>query len=446
MDDTQFDFSFAPGTTEQQILGFEMAGEIWSQYLTDDVSLSIHVEMLDMPSDAIGGAMPAIVSKKYDKFMKKLKRDILSAEDTVAYDNLLDSKSYSKDINGLTINDDKMMLTRANGKALNLKVGKLYGGLDAYIQMDSNASWSYDFLRNNNPNPNQYDFLSVAMHELGHALGFISGVDSNIYSKSFSLDMFRYSEASFNQGIYDFSFGTEGYFSIDGGQTSIAEFSRGQGSSNNPDGYNYQASHWADTQDMGIMNPIINQGEFVNISTTDLLAMDVIGWDINSEATIDLASLFQQAQANAVMANVADRSSDIEEMKADSDIYYWWPQNNGGGSGWWQKGTSNAPESEPSEAKSSDFPTFYVTVFQHVPPVVQEYILSEDYDFENFENEDIDGTEQLVFNSENIQDIVADNPEVRDWLLSDKLFPEDLVSDLLEGKLEEEFLWTTKIN
>ncbi|MGB5714042.1 MAG: hypothetical protein WBM44_24415, partial [Waterburya sp.] len=100
----------------------------------------------------------------------------------------------------------------------------------------------------------------------------------------------------------------------------------------------------------------------------------------------------------------------------------------------------------PSEAKSSDFPTFYVTVFQHVPPVVQEYILSEDYDFENFENEDIDGTEQLVFNSENIQDIVADNPEVRDWLLSDKLFPEDLVSDLLEGKLEEEFLWTTKIN
>ena len=30
-----FNFSFAEGATDDQILGFELAGEIWSQYLVD---------------------------------------------------------------------------------------------------------------------------------------------------------------------------------------------------------------------------------------------------------------------------------------------------------------------------------------------------------------------------------------------------------------------------
>jgi len=447
MDGTEFDFSFAPGTTEQQIIGFEMAGEIWSQYLTDEVSLSIHVEMLDLPDYALGGATPAFVANQnYDEFLGKVEDDILSGEDAISFANLQPGISYDRMLDSsIDQGNEHIMLTNANAKALGIEASQDYGSLDVAIQIDSNAPWSYDFLRNNSPDPNQYDFLSVAMHEIGHGLGFISGVDTNSYiANSTSLDMFRYSQPSFNQGISDFSFGTEAYFSIDGGQTSIAEFSRGQSSPDNVEaGYNYQASHWADNQDVGILNPTISQGEFVTISTTDLLAMDVIGWDINPDATIDLETIFQQAQTNSVMANIADRSSDVVEMKADSEVYFWWGQNNDGGNSWWQKGTTNVSETDIEKVDSHDLlttklPSFDITFFQDIVSVVQEYIFSDDY---ALQNDDISGAGQSLFNLENRQEISSDNYEVRDLLLAGDLISQDLVTDLLSNEFSEEFSW-----
>lgn len=35
-----FNFSYAPGTTEEQMIGFEMAGNYWSNYLKDDVTVN----------------------------------------------------------------------------------------------------------------------------------------------------------------------------------------------------------------------------------------------------------------------------------------------------------------------------------------------------------------------------------------------------------------------
>ena len=46
----EFNFSFADGATDEQILGFELAGEIWSQYLVDtfngeNLDINIHVDI-----------------------------------------------------------------------------------------------------------------------------------------------------------------------------------------------------------------------------------------------------------------------------------------------------------------------------------------------------------------------------------------------------------------
>ena len=415
MNGTEFDFSFAPGITEQQIIGFEMAGEIWSNYLTDEVSISIHVETLDLPEDAIGGATPAFVANhSYEDFLGKAANDILSAEDAIAFNSLPQGTSYDRMIDSVIDPDkEQLMLTNANAKALGIEASQDYGGLDVAIQIDSNTPWSYDFLRTNSPDPNQYDFLSVAMHEIGHGLGFISGVDTNSHlANSSTLDMFRYSQQSFNQGVHDFSFGTEAYFSIDGGQTSIAEFSRGHNDPTIEAGYNYQASHWADNQDMGIMNPTISQGEFVNISTTDLLAMDVIGWDINSNATIDLTSIFQHAQANVITANIVDRSADVVEMKADSEVYFWWGQNNNGGNSWWQKGTANTSEAETIDLQTNYSLNFELTFFQDIASVVPKYIFS---DNDDLANDDITGAALSPFNSKNRR---SDKNKRQDWLFS----------------------------
>ena len=62
-----FNFSFAPGITDPQILGFEIAGEIWSQHLADTyqddyLEINIHVEATDelLPENVVGGAFPTI--------------------------------------------------------------------------------------------------------------------------------------------------------------------------------------------------------------------------------------------------------------------------------------------------------------------------------------------------------------------------------------------------
>ena len=43
---------------------------------------------------------------------------------------------------------------------------------------DSNYSWDYDFSRTSATSDQQLDFLGMALHELGHVMGFVSGIDS----------------------------------------------------------------------------------------------------------------------------------------------------------------------------------------------------------------------------------------------------------------------------
>ena len=64
---TQFDFTYAPGISSEQIIGFEMAGAVWSSYLQDDVTVRIYVESTDqLPEDVVGAAL-AGKKKKVDK-------------------------------------------------------------------------------------------------------------------------------------------------------------------------------------------------------------------------------------------------------------------------------------------------------------------------------------------------------------------------------------------
>ena len=90
-----------------------------------------------------------------------------------------------------------------------------------------------------------------------------------------SMDLYRFSNSSSDLGIIDFTTGeAEKYFSIDQGQTEIAQFATGAL------GDGGEISHWQSGQDIGIMQPGIGSGAIVNISDTDLQLLDVIGWEI----------------------------------------------------------------------------------------------------------------------------------------------------------------------
>ncbi|MBU1378573.1 MAG: NF038122 family metalloprotease [Alphaproteobacteria bacterium] len=186
---------------------------------------------------------------------------------------------------------ETIALSTANLKALAGDIG--YAGPDGEITFSSN--FNFDFDPRDGVTAGYYDFIAVAVHEIGHALGFLSGADDFDYSAGpgpvdqfwwgYGLDMFRYSASGENDApILDWRPGADSYFSVDGGQTALGYFSTGE---NFGDGY--QASHWKAPQTapfcsglLGIMNPYACGGSANNsVTGLDLALFDAIGWNVN---------------------------------------------------------------------------------------------------------------------------------------------------------------------
>ena len=349
MEETQFDFSYAPGVTEEQILGFEMAGQIWSQYLADRATINIYVEMTDqLPENVIGGALPGMKKDiKYEKVWKEMQDDITTDDDLTAFNNFSSvDKKFTALVNGQEINKvEKMKITNANAKALGLLDGDK-DKLDGYIVMSdltgqSNVQWDYDPFRDGEIADNSLDFVSVALHEIGHVMGFVSGMDDgdwlNVVTKaneenkefkgdamkfSTPLDLFRYSANSAAKGQTDLSFGGNAFFSIDGGQTNLGNFSTGEYQDLGGDGY--QASHWkqSDNNALGIMDPVLKLGQQREISSLDTIAMDVMGWDVVNPDRLNWEELHNDALESAEDVLVANRDKDVEKMIKESETYH----------------------------------------------------------------------------------------------------------------------------
>ena len=174
---------------------------------------------------------------------------------------------------------------------------------------DLSLHWNYDVVAPNIPG-HSLDFLSVALHEVGHTLGFISGMDDSTWlgvvresaekdekikkkmEAATLLDLFRVSDKSVSDydGIPDLTIsGGNKFFSLDGGQTHLAAFANGEAIDLGADGY--QASHWRRQDNpLGIMDPTLAAGQRRTISDLDRLALDVIGWDLAPSQTIDLGT------------------------------------------------------------------------------------------------------------------------------------------------------------
>jgi hypothetical protein len=372
-----FNFSYAPGVSLQQMVGFEMAGAIWASYLQDNVSVNIHVEASDkLPNKVLGGALPGLKAKQeVGRVLEALHGDRTSSNDYTT------AKTLPKGTISMIGNGDTdikantaMNVTTANAKAMGLTPNS--NNLDGYIMVSNlknqAVSWNYDFSRGVAAPANTVDFLSTALHEIAHILGFKSGVDSpgwlsvinNAKSSgkkeiangsmtySTPLDFYRYSTLSAaNSGRRDLSIGSQAYFSINGGGTALASFASGKATNLGGDGH--QASHWKhQTNPVGLLDPAMSSGQRLNISSLDLLAMDVIGWNLPSwDVNLNFANLQTQAQqrlasqlgisVTALLANGAnvqsltrDRTTDINAMITESEVYEWGRSNSGSGGGW----------------------------------------------------------------------------------------------------------------
>ncbi|MBR8834839.1 MAG: NF038122 family metalloprotease [Stigonema ocellatum SAG 48.90 = DSM 106950] len=420
-----FNFTYAPGTTLDQMIGYEMAGQYWSNYLANDVTLNFFIEPTNaLPKNVIGGSIPGVVQANWAQVDANFRtahsspgtasvnqQIALNNEysqfnlDSLAntYSTLLGTQSTS--ITGVnTIN-----LTRANAKALGIINGN-DPGLDGYIlvsnleNLTKPLSWHYYSPGDSVPS-GTLDYFSMALHELGHNLGFLSGTDAPNWSKlltsqtfisgltmnyTYLLDLFRFSSKSTSNSSVlnllnllgdnsknDMSIGGDPFFSIDGGKTRLADFSSGVRRDLGGDGY--QGSHWEQQSSiLGIMDPTLGIGQRRQISTLDQTAMNVLGWNLQQGDT-NLTNVYNSAETRLAQKmgvtvnwmnanpsngaslvtpnwidtnknNLDDRGESLNKMLASSGVYQWtansysWGANGywWGWTGYWQTANVSA--------------------------------------------------------------------------------------------------------
>jgi hypothetical protein len=267
------------------LAAFTRAARAWSRFLTDPVTIEIDADLANLGNTSIvGQSSSVLLSTSYTGLRQQLLQDSANESDDAIVSALPTAAQFSAHVpNGATVSPN-VVLTKANAKALG------YTGLDfasdGSIVFNSLFNFDYD----NSNGIVGMDFESVALHEIGHTLGFISAVDTLDYYgplmvSVFPLDLYRFSDGNLPANAAEFTATPRelrpGQKASTSDTRNVWEMSTGVGR-----GDGRQASHWKDGAltgtIIGSMNPTIGLGQRFLLTSADLRAMDLIGWDVQT--------------------------------------------------------------------------------------------------------------------------------------------------------------------
>jgi len=270
------------------LAAFQRAANNWATKFSDPVTIQINAGLASLGGGIIGSTSSVELFGSYNTVRDQM---VVDAADEGASNAIVaalpTAAQFTATFDAGASNSGNLIGTKANLKALG------FTGLDAIAGTTNDATitfstnFSFDFDNSDGVTAGTMDFESVATHELGHALGFISGAGDSGSVLPTTLDLYRFrtsslpnSAASFTTTARSLTHNTDDSFS-----DSVNSWRMSTGSNNNPgNGDGFQSSHWkADDitgNYIGIMDPSIAFGVTESITNADIRAFDLIGYDL----------------------------------------------------------------------------------------------------------------------------------------------------------------------
>jgi MBG domain len=291
------------------IAAFQRAAAVWESRIKNPISIIIDIDYgktrFGEPFCPAGTSCQTLGStedgtlpgRSFSGVRSLLKTSASSSAETTLYDALPAGTTVPTDVGP----SDTVIVSRAIARALGLP-GFAPDATDASEPFGTapsigfNENFSFDFnpddigvndSNNDGIENGKTDFDAVAVHEIGHALGFTSFVGlkelvPELPNVLTMWDLFR-----FAPGVNLSSFPTANRWLTTGGNPVFFN-NMGAGlqvSTGNPAGLGgdgEQSSHWKDNLNIGIMDPTIQNGMRQEITQNDLNALESFGYNLSN--------------------------------------------------------------------------------------------------------------------------------------------------------------------
>jgi hypothetical protein len=299
------DSAFGPDA----VAALQRSAAQWSSRISDPITVNVTLGLGTLPDPVIGEATSVILQTHntgFDVVRDRLVLDAADEPDDGVVAHLPTASGFTATLpTGFSLSGE-LGGTKANLKALGFTgLDATFGPSDGTVLF--NSRFTYDYDRSDGVSPGAMDFETVAAHELGHILGFVSAVDSIDALLSRGLtgtvypttgDLFRFSAAAapadalaFAAVSRDLTPGTEAVFSD---VSHVYGLSTGA-----EEGDGHQASHFKDDAltllTVGILDPTLAGGVSFDVTSADLRVLDVIGYEVVSAPLPPAAVLLASA-------------------------------------------------------------------------------------------------------------------------------------------------------